>query len=525
MKFGDEDLDAYLERLPLSYVLEVVEVTLKSITLYQFDGLMGSMIQAGAVLDDAPVNLLPSDKFYIYRKKWSRIVCCLYESYLPHVEYRFDWKLEVTPFTLALCNITEGYISEDAFGAIEEHLKISYADVDSNYDLLKDSLGLDRLGFNDGLIGLVPDELAPETRAKQLNLLFRLMNFPPLDELAVFFQAYRAFVSLQVGELRSALMGRANSKNSLGLELNGALAQTYYCLDHSTFSELGLEGLEKKLADVSFAEDFTAIRKQAPTYPELFIDMIICPCCGTEQDMKLPEEVAQYMLLMQRRSLVKRLGMACFEEYLMAYKKRLSDGFVKFFQGLNVTARPRCLILVEGDTEETSIPIIAMRLGINLVERGIKVYNSTTKQKLCADFYSQSRKFPNMKLVCLLDSDAKKERDEISRVVKGNRDKYHLTYIEKGAFEDIFDSATSIKILNDMYPDGEDIVLEDFDLDKTFDKNIGFILHGKKKARFDKVEFSKRISWAVGVSKVPREIVEVLNMAVKYTQKKKFLAD
>ncbi|EJM23329.1 TOPRIM nucleotidyl transferase/hydrolase domain-containing protein [Pseudomonas sp. GM25] len=523
VRLDERDLDALSDFMPLEGILNTIEKTLKCLNMHSFDHLMDSMMQFGSMVDDAPINLVPTDKFLVYKRLWSQILRRLYEKYLPGVEYEFVWKLEVTPYSLMLCAIAEDNVAASAFGAIEEYLNVSYSDIESNYELVLEYLNFDRIGLAGGLKGILPTELTPATRTEQLNLIFRLMNFPPVDELAVFLQLYRAVSIQQLGEVSSAFTNRKITPDAVRLDLNGALSQTYYCLDHGIFRELGLEGLEKKLNDDRFTKDFAYIREQAKLYPHHLVDSFICPCCGVDQEMRLPEEIAQYMLLLQKRELVRKLGLLFFDKYFTSYKQRLVEGIGKFVTDLNSVKSPRCLILVEGDTEEISIPIIALRLGIIFAEHGIKVYNSTTKQKLSADFFSNMRKFPHMKLVCLLDSDAKKEREEIARKVKGNKNKYHLTYIGRGAFEDLFDFKSSIKVLNEIYPEGEEIFLDDFDPSKTFDKNADRILHEKKKAKFNKVEFASKISFSIEKDNIPSEIIEVIESAVRLAKKKNFL--
>ncbi len=486
---------------------------------------MDSMIKPISMTDGAPTNLVPTDKFRVYREFWAQGLRYLYKTYLPGVEYEFVWKLEVTPYSLMLCAISDGKVALSAFGAIEEHLSIAYSDIESNYELVAGYLNFDSVGLQAGLEEFLPENLIPETRTKQLNLIFRLMNFPPLEELSVFFQLYRGVTLQQLGEISSVFAARRVSPDTIGLELSGALAQTYYCLDHDIFRGLGLEGLKKKLGDDRFAKDFADIQEQARLYPHHLVDSFICPCCGLDQEMELPEEIAQYMLLMQNRRLIRRLGLLFFDEYLSSYKQRIVEGLDGFLANLNSVKSPRCMILVEGDTEEVSIPLIALRRGIIVAEHGIKIYNSTSKQKLYADFLSYMRKFPDLKLVCLLDSDAKKEREGIARKVKGNKNKYHLTYISCGAFEDLFDCESSVKVLNEIYPEGEEIISDDFDPSKTFDKNVDRVLHEKKRAKFNKVEFAKRISVSIEDNKIPSAIIEVIDAAVRLAKKKNFLSD
>ncbi|WP_205901207.1 TOPRIM nucleotidyl transferase/hydrolase domain-containing protein [Pseudomonas viridiflava] len=525
VRLDERDLEGVWDSMPFDEILKSLEATLQSIAMHGFDHLMDSMIQLSSMIDGASTNFAPTDKFLLYRGFWGHALRRLYENYLPGVKYEFSWRLEVTPYSLMLCTISDGNVASRAFDAIDEHLKIPYSAIEDNYEAVKDYLKFDRLGLGGGLEEFLPANLVPDTRTKQLNLIFRIMNFPPLEELSVFFQLYRGVTLHGLGEISSTFTTRKIMPDAVGLELSGALAQTYYCLEHSVFQDLGLEGLEKKLNDYRFAEDFAAIRKQAHLYPPHLVDSFICPCCGLDQEMRLPEEIAQYMLLMQNRELIRRLGLLFFDLYCSSYTRRVVEGFGNLMSDLNSVKRPRCLILVEGDTEEISIPIIALRRGVLFAQYGIKVFNSTSKQKLYAYFLSNMQKYPALKLVCLLDSDAKKEREGIARKIKGNKNKYHLTYIERGAYEDLFDLESSVMVLNEIYPGGEKIVVGDFDPAKTFDKNVDRILYEKKKAKFNKVAFAKKISILVEDDKIPSEILEVIESAVRLTKKKNFLPD
>jgi len=153
----------------------------------------------------------------------------------------------------------------------------------------------------------------------------------------------------------------------------------------------------------------------------------------------------------------------------------------------------------------------------------VQVYNSKSKEKLAADFLSFKSNYPNRKIICLLDSDAVKERDDIQRIIKDHKDKYRIVFIEKGTFEDIFDTEVSIEILNELYPDGEPIIKSDFDTSKDFLTNIKRVLFVKKKAQFDKVLFSKKISLKIDIEKLPKEISEILEIVESFTKPSKFI--
>ncbi|AYO64073.1 hypothetical protein C5P03_15565 [Aeromonas salmonicida subsp. salmonicida 01-B526] len=159
------------------------------------------------------------------------------------------------------------------------------------------------------------------------------------------------------------------------------------------------------------------------------------------------------------------------------------------------------MILVEGESEEIFIPIIAFRLAADFKGKKIKIYNSKSKQKLLSDFLSFKEKYPKLKIVCLLDSDAKKEKNDIERVISNNLHKYRLIYIKKGAFEDAFDIDTSISVINEMYPLGSLIVKEDIDQTK---------------------DFAKKIAFCIGIDKIPSEIQEIIDLGMLLTRESIF---
>ena len=157
--------------------------------------------------------------------------------------------------------------------------------------------------------------------------------------------------------------------------------------------------------------------------------------------------------------------------------------------------------------------------------QGIQVYNSQSKEKLANDFRNFKKKYPKRKMICLLDSDAVKERDDIQRIIKNNQNKYKLVFIEKGTFEDIFDIKSSVQVLNEMYPEGTPIELTDFDLTKDFLTNMNKVIHEKKKAKFDKVQFARNISFKIDIDKCPKEINEIIDTAKLFMGKSKFIVN
>ena len=292
---------------------------------------------------------------------------------------------------------------------------------------------------------------------------------------------------------------------------------------HDIFKNVGFDGLTNHEELTEFKGVFAKINKVVSFNHGKLKDETICPCCGEKSDVILPDEILQYKMILEDTQLSTKIGLLYYEDFVENYKKTLSDGIANFFPNLNTVSNPDCLILVEGESEEIAIPILAVRERFILSERKIQVYNSKSKQKLKEDFFNLKEKYPERKIICLLDSDATKERDDIQRVVDGNKNMYRLVFISNGTLEDIFDLQTSIEIINELYSEGETITIDDIDTKKDFLSNMKKLLYHKKKAQFDKVLFAKTISLKLDIKKIPKEIKEILEIAKDFTDDRIFV--
>ncbi|WP_122499495.1 TOPRIM nucleotidyl transferase/hydrolase domain-containing protein [Pseudomonas viridiflava] len=505
--------------------LGILKDCLDRVQLFKFDNLIQKTLSSfPSGLVQAGEQLLITDKFYLYKGFWQGVLERLYRIYLPHIEYEFRWIIEVTPYTILQCKLTESYLCGSDFESIERVFGAGYKDIELKSEEIFLAMDFNSLGLPVGLKGILPEELLPQSKLGQLNLLFRLMNFPPLEELSVFFMAYGAHTSKQVAELASAFPGIEAPKN-LGFDLKGAIGRAWFNLDHSTFLRERLEGLETRVTGEGFEDNFKVIREISATAKSEVSDSMICPCCGDLQEVSFPEDASQFALLILDKDLSKRLGLIFFEDYLSAYKTRLRDALPEFKNSLNDVDHPKCVILVEGESEEIALPILAVKLAFDLKSRRVKIVNCKSKQKVLSQFFEYSEKFPKMKIICMLDSDAIKERDDLLRVMENRRQKYHLVFIERGCFEDLFDLRYSISVLNEIHAEGDDVSASDFDQDKDFGDNVKKILHAKKSTRLDKVRFAETISLRIPTSAIPEQIRELFEVATNFTIPKNFLAD
>ena len=526
---------AFIKKMNLKEIvknsyLHIIKGSLNRIILFEFDSILNHLIRLHIEVktdesstENADETLIITDKFFIYRNLWKAVLETLYSNHLPNINYSFDWKIEVTPYTIMLCELSKDIIkSEKEIEHLKTLTKFTDEDIESNFEDISDKIGLKKIEVYDYLKNILPQDLFPTKRKEQLLLLFRLMNFPPLEELALFFSRYNSSLKEELSQLSVAFTGIEESKIP-DFGMSEPLHYSTFHFGHKLFEKHKINGFLEKTELQEYKQDFETIIQNSNKNISEFKDEIICPCCGKKQTISLPKEILQYKLLLKQRQLSKRIGLSFITEFTKEFKSNLSEKYYNFLPNLNKVDNPKCIILVEGESEEISIPLLSFRKRFILSQKDIQVYNSKSKQKLKEDFFNFKDKYPNRKIICLLDSDAIKERDDILRVIKDNKDKYRLIFIEKGTFEDIFDIQFSIKIVNDLYPDGDDIELSDFDQNKDFLSNIKKIMHFKKKAQFDKVLFAKTISLKIDVEIIPKQIIEILETAEDFTREGGFI--
>ncbi|MBN8674289.1 MAG: hypothetical protein J0L56_09150 [Chitinophagales bacterium] len=503
--------------------LHIINATLNRILYYESDSIINHLLRL-YISDpkNADELLVASDKFYLYKSIWRAILETLYEKYLPAVTYTFSWEIEVTPYTLMICELTREHFESTEVELQKKILNITDEEIESGFQNILDTSGWASLGLPNGINDRIPEELLPTSRKEQLVLLLRLMNFPPLGELAQFQHRYQSRLKDDIENLAIAFPG-INASQAPSFGMPESLNKSFFHVDHETFKKYGLNGFESHPGLAEHKRDFQKIRERAAANKEQFKDEVICACCGKKQEITVPEEVLQYKFLLENQILSRRAGLYYIKDYTENYKKNLSELFYSFIPNLNKVDNPDCMILVEGESEEASLPILGFRTRFILSKSNIQVYNSKSKEKLSADFLSFKANYPNRKIICMLDADAKKERDDIQRVIKDQQNKYRLVFIEKGTFEDLFDLELSVAILNEMYQEDDPVLVSDFDPSKDFLQNIKRVLFEKKKAVFDKVLFAKTISLKMDIEKLPVIISEIFEIAKDFTRKTNFV--
>ncbi len=503
--------------------LHIIKGTLNRLAHGDIEGILNHLIKLHLTKpSDSDQTLIITDKFHAYRELWKAILETLYEKYLPHYQYKFEWRLELTPYTVMLCNWTKEVACDDELELLLSQTGITLDEIEQDFPSVDEKIGLTRMGLSYFLEERLPPELLPNELTDRFRLLLRLMNFPPLEELARFHGQYRSHINHQFNSLGVAFPGYERAKLE-EMAMNESLHYSYFHFKHAVLSEQGIDRLidHSELAD--FKTQLEEIRLYASSAKDSYQDEITCPCCGEKQALRLPEELLHYRGILLNKKLSKRIGFLHFNTFEEDFRKSLANRIRGFIDQINIVDQPECLIMVEGESEEVALPILAFRTRFILSEHLIQVYNSKSKQKLREDFFNFKVKYPNRKIIVLLDADATKERDDIQRVIKDRMNRYRLFFIEEGTFEDLFALDESIRVLNEIYPLGEPILGEDFDPSKDFLSNVSRLLFQKKKATFDKVLFARHLSYQMDITTMPELLKQILKVAQDFTSPGKFI--
>ena len=183
------------------------------------------------------------------------------------------------------------------------------------------------------------------------------------------------------------------------------------------------------------------------------------------------------------------------------------DAFIKFVTENSVqnlqwlkTLSPECknkiktkfpikeVIIVEGITEETLLPVFAKQCGFNFDEKGIQIVSAGGKNQVVKMFYllSEQLKLP---IFVLLDNDAQENYNQIKPKLR-KTDKIHL--INGGEFEDILPKELILRTLNDHFANLNSIEESEF-IDESMVKNLEEIFKKKGFHEFKKAEFAQLI--------------------------------
>ena len=468
--FSRKDIDKFIKELIL------FDISKSSIAFFK------GCIETLKITSDSLENKI--NKYY---KMWRGTIDTMYSEEIPYQRNVYNIGLEFTPYTVYLAEIYK-------------------IDLCKSYDLSEDDKEYCLKVFNEkakkySFLNDIQDKI---------NFILYIMIAPPLLALGDFYlKAYnehitKASLILNVVQNSDIIMPSYMCNIGFGLANN--------FINQDIYEKYGkMDGLLSDVRFLSIKDKLEAIRRECGDN-KILSKQAICPHCGKRHDLIVHKQDIFYaQLSLLHKDVLAQLGLLLMDEYRNMFGIVFLDSIIKEIQNINQVEEPKCYILVEGDTEEKAIPYMAIKYGKPLSIKKIKVWNSKTKEKVYMDFEKNMRNDPNAKMCVLLDGDAKKQIDDIERMIKIKKDKYALHYIPNGTFEDIIDKDVAIKALNNIYGDNVFCIT-------GFDQNKPFLNYVEKKihmdstlGKFDKIKFIEEVLRLTTRENIPDIIKDLIN--------------
>lgn len=163
------------------------------------------------------------------------------------------------------------------------------------------------------------------------------------------------------------------------------------------------------------------------------------------------------------------------------------------------------VVIVEGITEETLLPVFAKKCGLDFDKEGIQIVSAGGKNQVVKLFYTFAEQL-KIPIFVLLDNDAKENYEQIKLRLR-SFDKIHL--LSGGEFEDILPKNLIVKTLNDHFRNLNSIEDNDFENERMV-LNLEEIFKKKGFHEFKKSEFAQLISTHIdGEADISEEIRKI----------------
>ncbi len=428
------------------------------------------------------------DKVKAYQEVWKATINTLYEQEIQGEKNRYEIGIEWTPYTICIAE-QNNYDLVDFFNLSDE-------DKEFCEDVYKKPI-TETVVVN-----------------KNANFILCILIMPPLISIADFYaRAYEHHIRKAqsiLSTVQNNIVEMPDYRCNIGLEL----ANNF--IDQKIYRKYGgMNGLLKNNIFEGIRKELLEIKEECGESKKL-PQKAICPYCGKQHDIIVHKDDIFYAhLLLLHKDVLKKLGLIVMDDYRELFLTSYLSAITEIEKHLNDVKNVKCYILVEGDTEEKAIPYMALKYGKPLAYRGIKVWNSKTKQKVYMDFEKFIKNNPDIKICVLLDGDARKEIDNIERIIKEKKNQYVLHYIPNGTFEDIIDKDIAVYALNSIY--GSNIFVKN-----DFDGNKPFLNQVKKKismnselGEFDKIQFIETVMKLTTQDNIPDIIKRVIDDCYK----------
>lgn len=175
------------------------------------------------------------------------------------------------------------------------------------------------------------------------------------------------------------------------------------------------------------------------------------------------------------------------------------------------------VVIAEGITEETLLPVFAKKCNFDFNKNGIQICSAGGKNQVVKLFYTLSEQL-KIPIFVLLDNDAKENFEQIKPRLRCF-DKIHL--LNGGEFEDILPKSLILRTLNDHFINLNSIDESEFKEDRMV-LNLEEIFKKKGFHEFKKAEFAQLIKAQVSldedISPEIKDIIKEINVCRSFAR-------
>lgn len=439
-------------------------------------------------MDDAAIE----NKVKVYHTTWRDSISTIYEEELPNQKNRYNIGIELTPYTFITAENNDLDLN-GLFNLSNEDKKFCEYIYD-NY---------------------ISEYMTIEENERKMNFVLCILIMPPLLSIGDFYlRAYNEHIrkaELILSTVQNNVVEMPLYRCNIGFGLsNNFINQEIY----RKYGEMN--GLIDNPIFLDIKEQLLEIKNECAE-SNVLPQNAICPYCGQPHEIVVHKnDIFFAHLLLLHKDTQAKLGLKIMDDYREMYNASYLGAIKDWKKQLNHVVDVKCYILVEGDTEERAIPYMAVKYGKPLSYKGIKVWNSKTKEKVYMDFEKIIKNHPDAKVCVLLDGDAKKQIDNIERMIQGKKNQYALHYIPEGTFEDLIDKDIAITALNTIY--GESAFNKsDFVEGKSFLNQVEKKIHMNSEfGKFDKIQFIEIVMRLSNKDNIPNVVKKVIDDCYKF---------